>query len=113
MKTRKFVAALFVAFFMSGCAQMVTVTDVMAPQVELPMTTLSPNPQRIRLTIREDASELCAKLMGVKKSAYQHIIACTLFRRGSDLCEIIVKPNVSHAALGHEMHHCFYYHFHD
>ena len=69
---------------------------------------------KLRWEVREDVAQDCAKSIGMgREQAYiTPPVACAVWHVASKECVIVTGTRTNHAALGHEVRHCFEGHFH-
>jgi hypothetical protein len=69
---------------------------------------------KLRWLVREDVAQYCARTlqMGQEQAYITPPVACAVWDKSTQECTIVTSTKVSHAALGHEVRHCFEGHFH-
>ncbi len=72
------------------------------------------NQVKITWEVRDDVADYCAKAKGMGKDAafLTPPIACAVWNTPRKECTVVTGSKTSHAALGHEIRHCFEGHFH-
>jgi hypothetical protein len=72
------------------------------------------NQVRINWEVRADVAHFCAqaKSMGREQSYLTPPMGCAIWDILKGECTVVTGPVTSHAALGHELRHCFEGHFH-
>ena len=70
------------------------------------------NEPSVRWLLREDASEYCARILGLPNSPTARVIACAFWNVPRKTCGIVTAPATGVNYLGHELRHCFEGPFH-
>lgn len=69
---------------------------------------------KIKWEVREDVAKFCAKAahMTPNQAYWSPPVACAVWNVPTKECTIVTGTKTNHAAIGHELRHCFEGHFH-